>query len=57
MQPLRLTVGISDALPKLIAYRLLENVQSLREQVRLVCLKASSNRCWPIWHYTSWMWC
>jgi LysR family transcriptional activator of nhaA len=36
---LRLTVGISDALPKLIAYRLLENVQSLREQVRLVCFE------------------
>lgn len=34
---LRLTVGISDALPKLIAYRLLENVQRLPEQVRLVC--------------------
>ncbi len=34
---LRLTVGLSDALPKLIAYRLLENVLHLPEQVRLVC--------------------
>ena len=36
---LRLTVGISDALPKLIAYRLLENVLQLPEQVRLVCFE------------------
>lgn len=34
---LRLTVGISDALPKLIAYRLLEGVLALGERVRLVC--------------------
>lgn len=34
---LRLTVGISDALPKLIAFRLLEGVLALPDQVRLVC--------------------
>jgi LysR family transcriptional activator of nhaA len=34
---LRLTVGISDALPKLIAYRFLEGTLSLPERVRLVC--------------------
>jgi LysR family transcriptional regulator, transcriptional activator of nhaA len=34
---LRLTVGISDALPKLIAYRLLEGVPALSDRVRLVC--------------------
>jgi LysR family transcriptional regulator, transcriptional activator of nhaA len=36
-QPLRLTVGISDALPKLIAYRLLSGVIAQPEPVRLVC--------------------
>ncbi len=36
-KPLRLSVGISDALPKLIAYRLLEVVLTLPEPVRLVC--------------------
>lgn len=34
---LRLTVGISDALPKLIAYRLLEPTLALPERIRLVC--------------------
>ena len=34
---LRLAVGISDALPKLIAYRLMEAVFHLPQQVRLVC--------------------
>jgi LysR family transcriptional regulator, transcriptional activator of nhaA len=34
---LRLTVGIADALPKLIAYRLLEGTLTLPERVRLVC--------------------
>ncbi|MBI5784160.1 MAG: LysR family transcriptional regulator [Rhodocyclales bacterium] len=36
-QPLRLTVGISDALPKLIAYRLLSNAIMPPSPVRLVC--------------------
>jgi LysR family transcriptional activator of nhaA len=34
---LRLTVGISDALPKLIAYRLLQPVRSLPEKLSLIC--------------------
>lgn len=34
---LRLTVGISDALPKLIAHRLLEGAFALPERIRLVC--------------------
>lgn len=34
---LRLAVGISDALPKLIAFRLLEVVFHLPQQLRLVC--------------------
>lgn len=36
-QPLRLTVGITDALPKLIAYRLLGGALALPDPVRLVC--------------------
>ncbi|MDO8933721.1 MAG: transcriptional activator NhaR [Rhodocyclaceae bacterium] len=36
-QSLRLAVGIADALPKLIAYRLLEPALQLPERVRLVC--------------------
>lgn len=36
-QPLRLTVGISDALPKLIAYRLLAGAVAQPDPVRLVC--------------------
>lgn len=34
---LRLTVGLLDALPKLIAHRLLEGALALPERVRLVC--------------------
>jgi LysR family transcriptional activator of nhaA len=34
---MRLTVGLSNALPKLIAYRLLEPVLDMKERVRLVC--------------------
>jgi LysR family transcriptional regulator, transcriptional activator of nhaA len=34
---MRLTVGISDSLPKLIAYRLLETALQLPERVRLEC--------------------
>jgi LysR family transcriptional activator of nhaA len=36
---MRLTVGISDSLPKLIAYRLLEATRHLPVQVKLVCLE------------------
>lgn len=34
---LRLSVGVSDGLPKLIAYRLLEGMRALPDPVRLVC--------------------
>lgn len=34
---IRLTVGISDALPKLLAYRLLEAVLQMPDKVRLTC--------------------
>jgi LysR family transcriptional activator of nhaA len=36
---MRLTVGISDSLPKLIAYRLLQATQAMETQVRLVCME------------------
>lgn len=36
---MRLTVGISDSLPKLIAFRLLEATQQMGQQVKLVCLE------------------
>lgn len=36
---MRLTVGISDSLPKLIAYRLLEATRNLSMPVKLVCLE------------------
>ncbi|MDC8759800.1 transcriptional activator NhaR [Janthinobacterium fluminis] len=36
-EKMRLTVGISDSLPKLIAYRLLEATRTLPVQVKLAC--------------------
>jgi LysR family transcriptional activator of nhaA len=38
-RPARFVVGISDALPKLIAFRILEPVLRMRETVQLVCLE------------------
>lgn len=36
---MRLTVGISDSLPKLVAYRLLQQTQSLAKKVKLICME------------------
>jgi LysR family transcriptional activator of nhaA len=36
---MRLTVGISDSMPKLIAFRLLQATQELDKQVKLVCME------------------
>jgi molybdenum-dependent DNA-binding transcriptional regulator ModE len=36
---MRLTVGISDSMPKLIAFRLLQATQRLDKQVKLVCME------------------
>ncbi|CAN7552160.1 transcriptional activator NhaR [Pseudoduganella sp. LjRoot289] len=36
---MRLTVGISDSLPKLVAYRLLEMTQNLSRPVKLICME------------------
>lgn len=38
-RPLRLTVGIPDVLPKLVAYRILQPALTLPEPVQLVCLE------------------
>jgi LysR family transcriptional regulator, transcriptional activator of nhaA len=36
-RPIRFTVGISDAMPKLIAYRLLEPALRMQQSVQLIC--------------------
>ena len=38
-EKMRLTVGISDSLPKLMAYRMLDATRSLGQPVKLVCLE------------------
>ena len=43
-RPMRLQVGISDQLPKLIAYRILETALRLPQAVHLVCLEDSNER-------------
>ncbi len=42
--PLRLTIGVADILPKLVAYHLIEPVFQLPEPVRIVCREASAER-------------
>jgi LysR family transcriptional activator of nhaA len=53
----RLTVGISDSLPKLTAFRLLEPTMHLARPVRLVCHEDQFESCWPTWRCTSSTWC
>ncbi len=43
-RPLPLAVGVADAVPKLIAYRLLEPVLRLPEPIRLVCREDRTDR-------------
>jgi LysR family transcriptional activator of nhaA len=43
-QPLRLDVGLADAVPKLVARRLLQPAQKLAEPVRLICYEDSYER-------------
>jgi len=43
-KPLLLTVGVSDAIPKLIAYRLIKPALDLPEEVRLVCREDRTDR-------------
>jgi LysR family transcriptional activator of nhaA len=42
-RPVRLVVGVADALPKLIAYRLLEPAFKLSEPIRLICWEGKHN--------------
>lgn len=43
-KPMRLVVGVSDLVPKLIAYRILQPALSLGERVQLVCEEGSTER-------------
>jgi len=43
-RPLRLTVGVSDGMPKLVAYRLIEPALDLPQPVRLVVHEQSTER-------------
>ena len=43
-RPMRLSVGVADVVPKLIAQRVLESARSLREPVRLVCREDKPDR-------------
>jgi LysR family transcriptional activator of nhaA len=43
-RPVRLAVGVSDALPKLIAYRLLEPALALPEPVQIICYEDRPER-------------
>lgn len=43
-RPLRLTLGVADGMPKLVAYRLIEPALSLKQPVRLVVHEQSTER-------------
>ena len=43
-RPLRLDVGVVDALPKMVVQALLEPALRIREQVRIVCREATSDQ-------------
>jgi LysR family transcriptional regulator, transcriptional activator of nhaA len=43
-QSLRLSVGVADALPKLIAYRLIEPAFNIAERVQLLCYEDKAER-------------
>lgn len=43
-KPIRLVVGISDVMPKLIAYHILAPALSLKEQVQIICQEGRSNQ-------------
>jgi LysR family transcriptional activator of nhaA len=42
-RPMRLTVGVADALPKLVTYRLLQPALQTCDQIRLVCREGKPN--------------
>jgi len=43
----RLTVGIADVLPKLVAYQLIEPALELKDSYRIVCREGSNNELLP----------
>lgn len=43
-RPLRVFAGVSDAVPKLIAYRILQTALTMTEPVQLVCAEDSTDR-------------
>lgn len=43
-RPIRLMVGVSDAVPKLIAYRILQPVLTMSESVQLICNESRPER-------------
>jgi LysR family transcriptional activator of nhaA len=43
----RLTVGVADVLPKLVAYRLIEPALSLKESYRIVCREGTNEELLP----------
>lgn len=43
-QPLRLEVGVADVLPKIVVHRLLEPAFAIKEQVRIICHEADTER-------------
>jgi LysR family transcriptional activator of nhaA len=47
-RPLRLQVGIADAVPKLIAYRLIEPAIRSRERTHVVCVEGKPERLLPM---------
>jgi len=38
-KPLRITIGVADAVPKLVAWRLIQSVLELSEPVQLICME------------------
>lgn len=43
-RPLRLLVGVTDVMPKLIAYRILERAYSLPDPVQIICQEGKADR-------------
>ncbi|MFT5366147.1 MAG: LysR family transcriptional activator of nhaA [Candidatus Latescibacterota bacterium] len=43
-RPFRLMVGITDVMPKLVAYRILERVYDLPEPVQIICQEGKADR-------------
>ena len=55
-RPLRLAVGVADAMPKLVAYHLLEPALRTGRAGPHGCLEGKPGRCWPTSRCTPWTW-